>query len=150
MAALFYLSTVKMGHRAGITEGRNRMSDTHFHSNFEICLDLKFGEKCIVLQRYSRDCHKRLVHEHVPSKRLSKNITINLLKSLVIGSVRRSDDEIASIVGYFVNDRGRKPARRVLPITCEYPEPGVLRTYCGTNIMAWCDEVVSKGDFRQS
>ncbi len=127
----------------------SRVSEEGIYENFKLCSDLRDGEKCIVLSRYAGVNFERLIHEHVPSHRLSKDNTINLLKTLVIGSARRSDDELHSIVGYFLNGRGREPARRAMPITVKYPEPGVLRIYCGTDIMAWCDDVVSKNHFRQ-
>lgn len=125
------------------------MTGKGIYENFDLCPDLLSGEKCIVLRRYASGNYERLIHEHVPSHRLSKDNTINLLKTLVIGSVRRSDDEIPSIVGYYLNGRGQKPARRSIPITPAYPEPGVLRIYCGTNTMAWCDEVVAEDSYRK-
>ena len=126
------------------------MVDETIYTGFKLCPDLQSNEKCIVLDRYRGDKVDRVMHEHVPKHRISRDNLICLLKTLVIGSARRSDDEIHNIVGYFLNDRGREPARRAMPIRADYPEPGVLRLSCGTDVMAWCDEVVSKDHFRQN
>jgi hypothetical protein len=48
----------------------------------------------------------------------------------------------------FLNKRSGEPtARNDLKIVVEYPEPGVLRRYCGTDVVSWSDEVISKEAF---
>ena len=37
-----------------------------------------------------------------------------------------------------------------LQIVVEYPEPGVMRCYCGGDVCVWIDAVVNPGDFRPS
>jgi hypothetical protein len=89
------------------------------------------------------------MHEHVPAHRISSNERKNLLRALVIGATRRSDDELLSIIPYFLNARGSDPERRLMPIRHEYPEAGVQRFYCGTNVQAWYDHIISPEHFRR-
>jgi hypothetical protein len=101
------------------------------------------------LRRYNKGIYERVVHEHVPAHRISQDERKNLLRALVIGATRRSDDELLSIIPYFLNSRGRDPESRLMPIKDDYPEAGVLRFYYGTNVQAWCDHVISPRHFRR-
>ena len=54
------------------------------------------------------------------------------------------------IIRCHLNSRGRNPAAvRRLEIHVEYPEPGVIRRYCGGDVLAWMDEVVGSTEFRK-
>ena len=116
--------------------------------NFKLCPELKHKEVCIVLERYQAGEFTRLVHEHIPYRRISNDSRLNLLRALILGAKRSADDELSSIIGYFLNDRGHRPERRLLPVRQVYPEPGVSRTYCGSNLVAWSDQVISPEQFR--
>ena len=118
------------------------------YSNFQICPDLVPKQICFVLTRYSQGVITRIVHEHVPAHRISKGERINLLKTLIISSNRRLDDSLFNIIPYYLNGRGKNPARHLLRITCEYPEAGVLRFNCGDNVHAWCDCIINAEKFR--
>jgi hypothetical protein len=122
--------------------------DLSIYSGFKLCPGLLPKQACFVLERYNEGMMERIVHEHVPALRISQAERVNLLRALVIGGTQRSDDELQSIIGYYLNSRGRSPERRPMPIRTEYPEVGVFRTYCGTNTIAWCDAVVSASNFR--
>jgi hypothetical protein len=51
-----------------------------------------------------------------------------------------SGAEAPSIVRSYLNDRGHEPPCDTrLRITVEYPEPGVIRKYCGGDVQAWID-----------
>lgn len=118
-------------------------------SNFEICPQLLPKQVCFVLRRCNKGIYERIMHEHVPAHRISRDERINLLKALVVGATSRSDDELLSIIPYYLNGRGRDPESRLMPIIDDRPEAGVLRFYCGTNVQAWCDHVISPKHFRR-
>ena len=125
------------------------MSDaSDIYESYKLCAELKPKEVCVVLERCESGGYARLVHAHVPYRRISNDRRLELLRALILGAKRSADDELSSIISYFLNDRGRSPERRSLPVHVAYPEPGVLRTYCGTNLIAWSDQVVLPDEFR--
>ena len=56
--------------------------------------------------------------------------------------------QLAGMVPYYLNGLGKNPRNRPLPFTIEYPEPGVLRIYCGADVAAWCDRILDEASFR--
>jgi hypothetical protein len=70
-----------------------------------------------------------------------------LLRALVI---RFSAMSARTIVRNHLNTRGKSPpAENDLRFHQTYPEPGVIRFYCGGNIKAWSDKVILPSQFRQ-
>jgi hypothetical protein len=121
------------------------------HSNFGLCDTLAPKTKCVRVFKYNSgqgEMFSEVSHEHFPDHRISEDAAIQMLKALV---VRYTEWEAPYIVRCFLNDRGSNPAscRNQLKIVCEYPEPGVMRKYCGTNVVAWFDTVITPESFRQ-
>jgi hypothetical protein len=117
------------------------------HENFKLCEKLKPHELCIVIERYNEGDVSREFHEHLPSVRLSKDAQGQLLRALVI---RFSAMSARTIVRNHLNTRGKSPpAENDLRFHQTYPEPGVIRFYCGGNIKAWSDKVILPSQFRQ-
>lgn len=123
-------------------------ADDRMYESWKLCPDLRPKQICFVLERYENGQTNRIVHQHVPGHRISNENRLALLRALVIAGDRRTDDELASILGFFLNSRGREPSERSMRVQCKYPEPGVLRTYCGTDLLAWSDQVVAPDAFR--
>jgi hypothetical protein len=119
------------------------------HTGFQICSELKKNEKCFRLQKYNNGEFEELFHEHVPKHRISKGNSIELLKALI---VKYSGLEFPQIICSYLNNRNDKPsAIKLFQIQSEYPEPGVLRTYCSSgDLNIWFDEVIAPDKFRCS
>ena len=118
------------------------------YTGFQLCTDLEPKIRCIRLRRYQSGQFEELHHEHVPAHRLSEGNCMEMMKALVL---RFSEAGAERIVRSYLNQRGHEP-RAVDPfqIVVEYPEPGVLRKHCGTNVQAWSDIVISPGSFRHA
>ena len=118
------------------------------YENFKLCEKLKPREICIVIERYNEGDVTREFYEHIPSVRLSKDALGQLLRALVI---RFSAMSARTIVRNHLNKRGKSPPaeNRDLRFHQTYPEPGVIRFYCGSNIVAWSDQVIAPRQFRQ-
>lgn len=117
------------------------------YENFKLCEELKPRETCIVVERYAVGELRREFHEHIPSARLSSDSRSDLLRALVI---RFSEFDAKTIVRCHLNARGRAPlANSDLRIVRSDPEPGVIRFYCGMNVVAWSDQVISPHEFRR-
>ena len=116
------------------------------YENHKLCDSLKPREICLVVEQYTKGVFIRKHHEHVPKSRLSNDARINLLRALVIHFSKVGAE---TIVRCYVNKRVGEPlADNRLRITTSYPEPGVLRQYCGSNTVAWSDEVIGPNKFR--
>jgi hypothetical protein len=64
--------------------------------------------------------------------------------------VLRHEVEASHILRSYLSKRGRDPeSRDPFQIRLEYPEPGVLRKYCGTDVLVWIDTVINPRTFRQ-
>ncbi len=110
------------------------------YEHHKLCDRLKPSEICVVVEQYTEGIFIRKFHEHVPKSRLSIDARINLLRALVI---HFSGLGAETIVRCFLNKRGKTPAANdSLRIETSYPEPGVLRDYCGSNTVAWSDQVM--------
>ncbi len=116
------------------------------YENHKLCADLTPSEFCLVVEQYKEGLFIRKFHEHVPKHRLSKDARINLLRALVI---HFSGLGAETILGCYLNERGKTPPANKFRIVTSYPEPGVLRTYCGSDTSAWSDQVIVKETFRR-
>jgi hypothetical protein len=75
---------------------------------------------------------------------------IEMLKAFVVRFDGFSGFGPDMIVDAYLNSRGKDPRDLgVFQIHVAYPEPGVIRRYCGTDTRAWVDEVISSRDFRK-
>ena len=117
------------------------------YDNYKICDCLDIKDICIVVEQYRNGAFSREFHLHVPKFRLSDDSRTHLLKALVIRFSKMNPD---SIVSHYLNRRGTKPHSENFNLQIAYPEPGVLRTYCGANTKAWYDQVVDKSQFRKT
>jgi hypothetical protein len=115
------------------------------YENHKLCDTLKPKEVCLLVEQYQAGYFERKFHEHVPKHRLSEEALQHLQKSLVLKFENR---EAQTIVRSHLNDRGEGAAILQTTVARHYPEPGVLRKYCGSNTVAWADIVVSAGKFR--
>lgn len=116
------------------------------YENYKLCERLKPSELCLVVEQYQEGKFLRKFHEHVPKSRLSEDARRSLLRALVM---HFSGMGAESIVHCHLNSRGRTPAfSNRLKLDVSYPEPGVLRTYCGANTKAWSDHVIDPTTFR--
>ena len=112
-----------------------------------LCDRLTSSEVCLVVEQYEAGTIRRQFHEHVPRHRLSEERLVHLLTALVFhfsGATPRT------ILTSSLNSRGKSP--RATPLACyiDYPEPGVLRRYFGTDTIAWSDHVIAEDKFRKS
>jgi hypothetical protein len=120
------------------------------YENHKLCSELRANELCIVLEQYHEGKFERQFHEHVPRSRLSAESKINLLRALVVRFYGFSGMGAEQIVRAYLNTKGKTPSKNIgLQIRTSYPEPGVLRHYCGGDTAAWADEVVLASSFRQ-
>jgi hypothetical protein len=113
------------------------------YENYKLCSELREKQVCIVVHKYWEGSFEQLFHTHIPKQRLSQDNRMNTLRSLV---VHYSGTSPEMIVGCFINKQGKEPPHYPgFQVHVSYPEPGVLRTYCGTDVQAWCD-VVTRGE----
>ena len=117
------------------------------YEKYKLCPTLKPRDVCIVLEQYEDGFFIRRFHEHVPASRISTAKRLGMHRELVIAG---SGMGFESIVHTNLNGRGSSPPAEqgTLRVHISYPEPGVLRTYCGGNTKAWSDEVIRPGEFR--
>jgi hypothetical protein len=116
------------------------------YENHKPCPDLKPKEICIVVEQYNQGVISRKYHQHVAQHRLSETSLQYLLQSLVL---KFESNEPLTIVRSFLNDRGKNPSRHNFNWHVTYPEPGVLRKYCGGDTCAWADQVILASSFRK-
>lgn len=119
------------------------------YENYQLCEEMRPADICFVVQRYWEGTFERLFHHHVSFSRINQDQYANILRSLVL---KFSEAGPEQIIESFYNGRGKKPdilngLRIVVPPKA--PEPGVMRKYCGANVMAWMDWVVDSSKFRQ-
>jgi len=115
--------------------------------NRKLCDDLHPSENCIVVEQCTEGTFVRKFHLHVADYRLSAVRRINLLHVLVI-HFWMPDAE--TVVQCYLNRKWRTPPACPLPVeTCD-PEPGVVRLSCGSNTIAWVDQVAHPGEFRRA
>lgn len=120
------------------------------YDGFSLSDSLEKGKVEVVVEQYERGAFVRLYSALVPAHRLSKEAKNNLLKSLICRFNGKTGLGFEHIVQSYLNSRGKTPpSHDPFQFHVAYPEPGVLRTYCGTDTLAWIDEVVSPTTFRQ-
>jgi hypothetical protein len=106
--------------------------------------------KCIRLRKYNHGhggLFTDLFHEHFPAHRISDDASTEMMKALVL---HYEGFDAARILRCYLNKRGHKPEScDPFQIRTEYPEPGVLRRYCGGDIQAWVDTVLAPSQFRR-
>ena len=118
------------------------------YSGFQLCETLKPKERCIRLRAYNEGRFDDMYHEHIPVHRLGDVACIEMMKALV---VRFSGVSAEYMVRNYLNTRRGRPLRAdEFRFHIEYPEPGVIRRYCGTNVQTWTDRVIIRAKFRQS
>jgi hypothetical protein len=127
------------------------MPSPPIYTGFQPCPTLLPKMKCIRLRRYNHgqgDPFTELFHEHFPGYRMSEDASTEMMKALVL---RYEEVEAPHILRCYLNKRGHDPksSSDLFTITVEYPEPGVMRKYCGTDIQAWIDTVIDPKGFRQ-
>src|SRR6267142_7294537 len=99
------------------------------YTRFKLCPNLKINEKCFRVQQYKEGAYKEIFHEHVPSRRLSLESELEILRGLV--------DQCAGSPPTFIlhsrlnNRRGGRSQYPKFSAHVEYPEPGVIRRYFG-------------------
>jgi len=117
------------------------------YENYKLCDRLRPSEICLVVEQYDEGKNIRKFHQHVAKSRLSRDARINLLRTLVLHFSRVQAE---TIVRCYLNARARVPsADERLRIVQSYPEAGVIRFYCGSDTVAWSDQVIIEKDFRQ-
>ncbi|SRR5712692_290184 len=121
--------------------------EDQMYSHFLLCKDIEPKQKCFRLRRYNQGVFDDVFHEHVPEHRISLDRGIEMMKALVL---RHGEFAAPYILRCYLNSRGRDPEAYHFQINIDYPEPGVIRRYCGSyNVQAWMDEVIVPGKFRQ-
>jgi hypothetical protein len=120
------------------------------YSGFQICGALKPKVKCIRLRKYNAgqgNPYTELFHEHVPEHRISEDNAVEMMKAMVL---RYQKAPASYIMCCYLNNRGKEPAScNPFQIVVDYPEPGVVRKYCGTDFQAWVDTVIAPRQFRR-
>lgn len=117
------------------------------YSGFQLCEKLGTREKCFRLREYHEGIYIDKFHEYIPKHRISSDSSFQFMKSLL---VKHSGIGDILILRSYINGRGKNPKKYPLCMgIVEFPEPGVMRTYCNSgNLHAWCDEVIDKSCFR--
>jgi hypothetical protein len=120
------------------------------YEGYKVSDSLKEGVIEIVLEQYQDGYFERIECVQVPSSRIGREHRIALLQRLVCRFNGKTGLGFEQIVGASLNKRGKTPtASDPFQIVTAYPEPGVMRIYCGTNTKAWIDEVIDPSKFRK-
>jgi hypothetical protein len=87
-----------------------------------------------------------IFHGHIPKHRINDDDLLHMMKALIL---RAEEAPSEKILHSYLNLRRGAPARITqFVVHVEYPEPGVIRKYCGTNTVAWVDTVINPKKFR--
>ena len=120
------------------------------YEKHKLCAELKPKEVCVVVEQYDKGQVVRIHHIHVPKFRISQDSQIALAMCLISRFNGKTGLGFEQIVHGQLNARSKNPARYdAFQFRKSYPEPGVLRTYCGANTVVWFDEVIRPSKFRQ-
>jgi len=126
-----------------------RNLDEEMYQDFKLCDCLKPSEICLVVEQLTERGLVRKFHKHVPKSRVNQGADARVLHALFM---RFSGADADTIVNSYLNKR--KPVPERPHVVWAYPEPGVLRTYCGSmavgDTIAWSDRVTSWDSFRQT
>ena len=132
-----------------MSDNQNGRSYTvNLYSNIQTCPTLTPSEKCIRVDEFNQGRTIKRFHKHVPKHKLAKKRHYMLLRSLVLLFEQANVDQIVEV---HLTRRGKAasvPLR--YRIVAEYPEAGVLRENCGTDVFAWIDTVIEPASFRPS
>jgi hypothetical protein len=114
----------------------------------DICKTQSENEECIRVVKYEDGKWSDLFHAHIPRRRLNNDDKHSLLRALVIRHYPMNPDQI--VRSYFNKACRNKPPRSTaLDIHTETVlEAGILRRYCGQNVIALLDEVVGVDKFK--
>jgi hypothetical protein len=116
------------------------------YDGYKLCETLKPKEYCIIVEQYKGGLFEQKFHEHIGAHRLSEESLQYLLPALVM----KFEEMLAmTIFRSHLNRCGKNPPRQDFTWRVNYPEPGVLRKYCGTNTLAWADLVIRADQFRK-
>ena len=115
------------------------------YENYKLCDRLTPGELCFVVEQYAGGNMVQKFHEHVPWYRLGRERSFNLLRTFVF---HFSGADPREMLTGSLNGRAKSPTATPPPWHTCYPEPGVLRNYCGANTKAWLDQVIAPDKFR--
>jgi hypothetical protein len=107
---------------------------------------LKPKQYCIMVEQYKDGFFERKFHEHVAARRLSEESLQQLLPALVM---KFEEMLPMTIFRSHLNGRGKNPPHQTFMWHVNYPEPDVLRKYCGTDTVAWADLVIRADQFRK-
>jgi hypothetical protein len=119
------------------------------YEGYRLSQNLKPGFVELVVEEYHAGRRRRLFEMLFPKSRISGDQATAMLKALVCRFSGKTGLGFEQIVSAFLNKRGRKPiSSDPFQITISYPEPGVKRQYCGTDTIAWIDEVIVPSKFR--
>ncbi len=117
------------------------------YTRYQLCDELEPKQRCFRLRRRNGLEFEDLFHEHVPRHRISEDRALAAMKALIFSNQKAPDWQI---LHSYLNERGSAPPKfDRLPIHIDYPEPGVMRTHCGTEISVWMDHVIAPWDFRK-
>lgn len=116
------------------------------YEGWKLSSNLKPGWLEVVVYDIGRG--EKLHETLVPQSRLNESGWVLLLRSLVC---RFEGFGLEKIVSEHLNKRTKGPpyATNSLQVHITHPEPGVRRTYVGTNVIAWLDWVAIPESFRQ-
>jgi hypothetical protein len=113
------------------------------YEGYRLSHNLRPGFVELVVEEYSEGKRHRLFEMLFSKSRISGDQATALLKALVCRFSGRTGLGFEQIVSAFLNKRGKNPTSSdPFQITISYPEPGVKRQYCGTDTIAWIDEVI--------
>jgi hypothetical protein len=123
------------------------MQKQSMYTRHQICRILKPREACFRSRRYSEGEVYDILHEHVPSHRISKDVAIEVLRSLVGSS---AGWPATWILHSRLNTRSGGPSTYPGFLSdVSYPEEGVIRfTVSSGNDWAWFEKVICVDAFR--
>ena len=115
-----------------------------------ICEDLKPGDKCFVVQKFTKGPIMEVVfHEHVPAHRLSQESEQAVLHDLALHFDGYS--EIFFLHSRLNDRRGGPSCYPKFSHHVSYPEKGVLRhSLTCTTASVWSDSVIKAAAFRKA
>jgi hypothetical protein len=114
----------------------------------KLCPKLISKEKCFRVERYDQRAMVEVFHEHIPLHRISQEVEIEALHTLVGHFEGWSGTYILHLL--LNKRRGGPECWPGFIGHIEYPEPGVIRRYFSSkNTTAWTDTIVSTGSFRR-
>jgi hypothetical protein len=113
---------------------------------WSLSTNLKPGWLEIVVEAYDAGKMKRLHDTLVKQSHLNQSQFVPLLRTLVC---RFDSFWFDKIVEGHLNGRARRPFVGPLVVHISYPEPGVHRTWVGTDVLAWIDQVALPESFRK-